>query len=286
MADSRIYYLTECKRLLNFPIRLREVGWLPGHSYIHRNVVIENVYICMSCNKLDSSLSIVNGELVLADKNPGKIFFHLIEPGTRLNTIKEAIHDELFFRFDDESAAAVMKLVGSCRRFSFEEWPFELMVELLQLLKQLDKVGTADKVDQMAVRIISEIIIRHIEKSEQNKNSRQLRIYSAANGLLAGKSLREAAQENGFSIRSFYREWEKCFNVSPKNYVMNKRIEKARQLLDNTELSNMEIARRCGFGDTKYFYQWFQIHFSMSPQEFRKSNRCRDTDGQVGAESD
>ena len=270
MADSRIYYLTECKRLLNFPIRLREVGWLPGHSYIHRNVVIENVYICMSCNKLDSSLSIVNGELVLAYKNPGKIFFHLIEPGTRLNTIKEAIHDELFFRFDDESASAVRKLVGGYPAFSFEEWPVELMVELQQLLSQLNKPGTADRIDQVAVRIISEIIIRHIEKSEQNKNSRQLRIYSAANGLWAGKSLREVARENGFSIRSFYREWEKCFNVSPKNYVMNKRIEKAKQLLINTGLNNMEIARRCGFAYTKYFYQWFQIHFSMSPQEFRK----------------
>ena len=48
------------------------------------------------------------------------------------------------------------KLVGGYPAFSFEEWPVELMVELQQLLSQLNKPGTADRIDQVAVRIISE----------------------------------------------------------------------------------------------------------------------------------
>ena len=48
---------------------------------------------------------------------------------------------------------------------------------------------------------------------------------------------------------------------------MNKRIEKAKQLLINTGLNNMEIARRCGFADTK--------NLSLNNSKFSINyNRC------------
>ena len=273
MAESKYYFLTELQRYLDFPFRVKEVGWLPGHCYSHKNATLKDIYICLSCNCQGSSLVEVNGILQLGKSIPDKISFSLIEPGTHYNTISPNTHDELYFRFDISSAQSVRNLVGKYKKFYFLKWPEDIMTELHNLLHQLDKPGTADKVDQLAVRLISEIIFQHIEESALEKNNSQMRIFSAANELANGKKLQQAVRDNGFSMRSFYREWSKAFDISPKEYVIRKKLEKAGKLLAETKLSNNEIAAECGFENVKYFYSWFRKKFGKTPLEYREKMR-------------
>jgi AraC-like DNA-binding protein len=144
------------------------------------------------------------------------------------------------------------------------------MAELQEYLHQLDKPGVADKVDQLAVQLITEIILHHIEESTSDKNTVEMRIYSTANDLVNGKELARAVHDNGFSTRSFYREWKRHFDLSPKTYVLYKKLEKAKQLLSESNLNNIEIARQCGFENVKYFYSWFRKNFNLSPREYKQ----------------
>ena len=270
MAESKYYFLTDRQRYVNFPFRLKEVGWLPGHYYAHKNAVLKDIYVCMSCNSRDESLTEKDGILLHTKYSPDKIHFSLIEPGTHYNTIKPAMHDELYFRFDISSAQPVRELVGEYRNFYFPKWPSKLMAELHELLHQLDIPGVADKVDQIAVQLITEIILCHIRETASAKNTVEMRIYSVANDLVSGRELADAVKRNGFSMRSFYREWKKHFDVSPKTYVQNKKLEKAKHFLTESNLNNEEIASLCGFENVKYFYSWFRKNFAISPREYRR----------------
>lgn len=279
MAESKWFFLSERKRFVNYPFRLVEIGWLPGHSHTHNDARLKGVYICMCCNQSNSSSSIVNGELTFHQPNPEEgITFHLLLPGTHIHTLKTSLHDELYFMFDTPSTQAVVDLVGEHTKFNFRGWPKEQMIELNDLLHKLDTPGVADKVDQLAVKIITEIIIKHIEQSESSSKSLEMRLYSCANALESGKPLRQVAKENGFSLRTFYREWNKIFDIQPKDYAINKRVKKSCSLLKDTDLSNMEIASECGFRDVKQFYLWFKKITEKTPLEYRRLHKKDEVD--------
>lgn len=58
-------------------------------------------------------------------------------------------------------------------------------------------------------------------------------------------------------------------------YVQSKRVEKARQLLEDTALSVPEIGYLVGYQDTKFFYQIFRRITGMSPQRYRREKTMR-----------
>jgi len=58
------------------------------------------------------------------------------------------------------------------------------------------------------------------------------------------------------------------------NYIQQLRLEYAAKLLvEQPEMSIVQIAAECGFGSHKYFTERFRLHFSMTPSEFRKASQ-------------
>ena len=58
------------------------------------------------------------------------------------------------------------------------------------------------------------------------------------------------------------------------NYVQQLRLEYAAKLLvEQPEMSIVQIAAECGFSSHKYFSDRFRLHFSMTPTEFRKARQ-------------
>ena len=54
------------------------------------------------------------------------------------------------------------------------------------------------------------------------------------------------------------------------DYVTNVRIEKAKQLLQDSELMVYEVAEICGYNSTKHFISVFKKHTGMAPLQYRK----------------
>lgn len=54
-------------------------------------------------------------------------------------------------------------------------------------------------------------------------------------------------------------------------YIRSKRVDLAKSLLVQTDLSISEISERCGFNDINYFVRLFKKSASLTPLQYRKS---------------
>ena len=75
-----------------------------------------------------------------------------------------------------------------------------------------------------------------------------------------------AVNVSSFYLSKLFKE-EK--NVNYVTFVTEARMERARQLLKNQDLSIKEISAATGFNDQNYFSRAFKNKFGMTPTEFR-----------------
>ncbi|MEM5502934.1 GlxA family transcriptional regulator [Ahrensia kielensis] len=73
------------------------------------------------------------------------------------------------------------------------------------------------------------------------------------------------ARELGISTRQLERLFGKYLNTSPKKYYMEMRLERARNLLVQTEKSVTEVAMACGFDSAGYFSRVYRTAYGVTP---------------------
>ncbi|MFZ1470619.1 MAG: GlxA family transcriptional regulator [Paracoccaceae bacterium] len=69
----------------------------------------------------------------------------------------------------------------------------------------------------------------------------------------------------GISTRQLERLFGKYLNTSPKRYMVELRLHRARNLIVQTEQPIAQIAMACGFNSTSHFSKVFRNHFGSSP---------------------
>lgn len=81
----------------------------------------------------------------------------------------------------------------------------------------------------------------------------------------------EAVCANAFiSVSSLQRAFVKYFGMSPKQYLIQLRMNRALELLTESELSVKEISSACGFTDEKYFSRAFKKKYGYPPSQLGK----------------
>jgi transcriptional regulator GlxA family with amidase domain len=73
------------------------------------------------------------------------------------------------------------------------------------------------------------------------------------------------------SVYHFARAFKQSTGVTPHGYVLQKRIERAQDMLVRTDLPLSEIALDTGFADHSHFARQFRRLTGMSPSEVRRS---------------
>ncbi|MBR1969637.1 MAG: helix-turn-helix transcriptional regulator [Clostridia bacterium] len=81
----------------------------------------------------------------------------------------------------------------------------------------------------------------------------------------------ELADVCELSHAQFYRRFYCAMNCSPYNYVLKLRLQKAEDLLVNSNLPIHRVGMLCGFDDEFYFSNFFKKHMGISPTAFRKA---------------
>ena len=61
--------------------------------------------------------------------------------------------------------------------------------------------------------------------------------------------------------------------VSPKQYILDIRIEKAKQLLSDGTLKISALSEKCGFSNPYHFCRQFKAKTGFTPTEFMKQNK-------------
>ena len=77
------------------------------------------------------------------------------------------------------------------------------------------------------------------------------------------------AAEAGMSPRQLERLFSRYLGQTPKRYYMEIRLERARNLLMQTEMSVIEIALACGFSSTAHFSKCYRAAFGTTPYRQR-----------------
>lgn len=86
-------------------------------------------------------------------------------------------------------------------------------------------------------------------------------------------SVSEIASAVNLSNRQIERLFRQHLNITPIQYYLVCRLNKARQLLDQTSASIIDIALQTGFVSASHFSQRFRMHFGLTPKQYRKPTK-------------
>ena len=83
-------------------------------------------------------------------------------------------------------------------------------------------------------------------------------------------SMPQLCKAMGISRAQVYRKIKERTGNSPSVYIRSLKLQKAKELLESTDLNVAEIAYEVGFKDLSYFSRSFSEEFGISPSETRK----------------
>jgi len=84
-------------------------------------------------------------------------------------------------------------------------------------------------------------------------------------------SLSRVARECQLSVSHFVRAFKQSLGQTPYRWLMERRIEAAKELLLNSRLPQADIALRCGFADQACFIRSFRCKVNATPGEWRRT---------------
>ncbi|HEX6449053.1 MAG TPA: helix-turn-helix domain-containing protein [Trebonia sp.] len=87
-------------------------------------------------------------------------------------------------------------------------------------------------------------------------------------------SLRDLAARASMSVRTFTRRFRDETGLSPAQWLTQQRVDRARQLLEDTDLPVDRIAAEAGFGTATSLRQHFNATLGVSPTFYRNTFRC------------
>lgn len=153
------------------------------------------------------------------------------------------------------------------RRMSGTKWNLHVSPKTLWALEQgLEQMTDAEKNGQhaytnvLALKFIFELCQRLYREASADEEKELLGVMEYIKENLSRKlSLPELASFAGMSCATLQRRFKALTGQAPMSYVLSCRIEKAKRLIEEHQISRTAIALECGFYDTahmnKYLYK-------------------------------
>ena len=88
----------------------------------------------------------------------------------------------------------------------------------------------------------------------------------------ATTSVSDIASYLGINRSYFCTLFKKHLNTSPKQYILNHTMEKAKELLETTNMSINEISTFCGYSDYFIFAKTYKKFYGVTPSSSRRLN--------------
>ncbi len=85
--------------------------------------------------------------------------------------------------------------------------------------------------------------------------------------------IKELADNVGINRSYFASSFKKATGYSPKEYLLSLRMEKARHLLETTEMPISSVSVAVGYEDPLAFSRIFKRHSGLSPTDYRQENK-------------
>jgi AraC-like DNA-binding protein len=93
-----------------------------------------------------------------------------------------------------------------------------------------------------------------------------------AENFLFNLKVEEFAKLCGQSLSAFKRDFNNTYNTTPSKWVMSKRLEHAKALLDESDLNINQICYESGFMNSSHFIKSFKRKYNLPPLRYRTNN--------------
>lgn len=152
----------------------------------------------------------------------------------------------------------------------------ELIGKLSRLAAECNTIHSDDEISIQQSFFSSILCSYRMENSENITGAIEDKIIKSALSELENKfctpiKLSKIAEKNFISYVQFLRRFKKAVHMTPEQYLITLRMNKAKTLLLSTDTPVSEISGLCGFENAYYFSNAFKKTFKVSPSEYRKS---------------
>lgn len=146
-----------------------------------------------------------------------------------------------------------------------------------EIIKEMNRSRPA--YDMYAAALFMQIICNVRRKIKENVSDnmalRNKRVYQSLQYIQQNYHLNirvsDLAQISYLSKNRYTSVFAELLGVTPKQYILTHKIQKAKELLLTTDLDIGEIALSIGYNDSLYFSRIFKEYVGMAPSAFRKS---------------
>lgn len=211
-------------------------------------------------------------------------FSVLLPPGCPSEWFLDGAVDVAVFYFTDENCAAVRHLTKALINQN-STYPFIDSLVSAASLQLVNELGRGARSDRVFVRKLASVVVDQIARVLAGHAGRrispdrlQLGRLNAVLEWIATNLDNEItnailAEHAGLSESHFRHMFLQAMGMSPIRYVQQRRIERARELLANTNLPIAHLASECGFVSQSYLTTCFRETYGMTPARFRRTAR-------------
>lgn len=157
----------------------------------------------------------------------------------------------------------------------------QLALAVLQALRQPGPMASALYVDGLALTFASQLVRAHSRhaavlpredraRGRSSKGLSRLRDFIESS-LDQDLCLETLAREAGVSTYVLPRAFQRHFGATPHQYVLSRRLHRARILLANTDRPIIEIALETGFSSQSHLATTFKRSTGVTPNDYRRT---------------
>ncbi len=162
---------------------------------------------------------------------------------------------------------------------AIKEYLVNLGLDEKEMRKFFLEISTFDEKKIQSISNIANMLAKHILLENMLKpdfdEGVQRTINYINDNLDSELSIQNISKNVNISKSVLYRRFQSCFNCTVNQYINRARIEKAKILLRENNLSVEDIAQKVGFLSGSYFSKKFKKETGMSPYKYKKSQRMK-----------
>ncbi len=225
----------------------------------------------VSRNKLlDYSYS--TGDLIVCNRGIDEF----VRWESEVRILKVDLPDEAFRAIAEEAGAETVEISSSTQ---FEDKRVDALISAIQSEEQAGGLSGRLYMDSIAQAIASALVQvrgnlkRALPQYHCGLTPMQLsRVKQVVYGQIDSEiSLQDMAAAAGLSTNYFNQMFRKSTGQAAHQFVLNARVEHAKDLLSSSRLRMIDIAISCGFQTSQHFARVFRLLCAVTPTEYRRT---------------
>lgn len=206
----------------------------------------------------------------------------ILHAGSKMELCKEVIGDEnwefilVHYKVlqEENNKESLLRMHYMLKIFSDRNREVMLILEKLIQLQKEPGFKNALSSKAMLYEMVAKLLNFSEERSDhQQKDPIDEVLDCIHENLDKNLNIAGLAEQFAMDAKQFYYLFRKKVGISPKKYILNYQMKRAKELIIENDLSMMEVSAKVGFDDSLHFSRIFKQHVGLSPTAFRNQFR-------------